>query len=451
MAAVAGYEACTLAIAIPIVLIFRLNRPVWRFTSLGDILNVAGAVMTIAILAAVLAHFTGAMSGLPRLMLLLQAQLMLSTLGGARVAMRIRHDRRRQARQSRVRIGSAPENVLIVGPLTDLFIHSATTGSNASINIVGILSNIERHHGRLLRSRKILGPPDAICEALHDLSVHGIFVDRVVMAFPLEYLPKNTQKLLLELEKSGSIRLEYLSAPSDRRDASGRREFGFGGNCGPAEPLPNPYLRWKRLIDASVALLCIICFAVPMLIVFLAVLLDVGFPVIFWQQRPGALGRPIKVLKFRTMGPARDREGRTLTDDQRVSNMGRVLRRLRLDELPQVYNVLLGHMSLVGPRPLLPVDQPSAPSARLRLRPGLTGWAQIKGGRHISSEDKAALDLWYIKNASCALDLKILAHTVRMVLFGERVDRTAIRQAWQALQNDPIAPMPVERPGSNPI
>jgi len=131
----------------------------------------------------------------------------------------------------------------------------------------------------------------------------------------------------------------------------------------------------------------------------------------------------------------RDQNGRVLTDAERVSKAGRLLRRLRLDELPQVYNVLLGHMSLVGPRPLLPVDQPSFSAARLQLRPGLTGWAQIKGGRHLSVDDKAALDLWYIRNASFALDMLILLNTVRTVLFGERIDRRAIDQAWRDLNS----------------
>ncbi len=204
-------------------------------------------------------------------------------------------------------------------------------------------------------------------------------------------------------------------------------------------------------MDAAVALLCLVGFSPIMVFVGIVVLLDCGSPMIFWQQRPGARGRPIKVLKFRTMGPARDGAGRALSDADRVSGVGRLLRRLRLDELPQILNVLSGDMSLVGPRPLLPVDQPSAPAARLQFRPGLTGWAQIKGGRHISSEDKAALDLWYIKNASFRLDMVILAHTVRMVLFGERVDRHAIHEAWQALRRDRGADLSGNVPEPNAI
>jgi lipopolysaccharide/colanic/teichoic acid biosynthesis glycosyltransferase len=134
------------------------------------------------------------------------------------------------------------------------------------------------------------------------------------------------------------------------------------------------------------------------------------------------------------MGAAHDASGRRRSDAERVSALGHLLRRTRLDELPQLFSILLGHMSFVGPRPLLPVDQPAGHSARLLVRPGLTGWAQIKGGRIISAEDKAALDVWYVRNASLALDLRILLGTIPMVLFGERVAEDAIAQAWRELK-----------------
>jgi len=117
-----------------------------------------------------------------------------------------------------------------------------------------------------------------------------------------------------------------------------------------------------------------------------------------------------------------------------VSVIGAFLRRTRLDELPQLLSILTGEMSFVGPRPLLPADQPAGYSARLLVRPGLTGWAQIKGGRAIGAADKAALDVWYVCNMSLALDLRILLATVPMVVFGERVTEAAIVQAWLDLQ-----------------
>jgi lipopolysaccharide/colanic/teichoic acid biosynthesis glycosyltransferase len=170
------------------------------------------------------------------------------------------------------------------------------------------------------------------------------------------------------------------------------------------------------------------------LLVAALVAIDLGFGISFSQQRPGLFGRPFKLHKFCTMAGAHDAKGRRLSDEERMSGIGRFLRRTRLDELLQLHNILVGHMSFVGPRPLLPVDQPAAYAARLLVRPGLTGWAQVKGGRTISAADKAALDVWYVRNASLKLDLKIMAHTAPIVLFGERVSREAIRSAWRELR-----------------
>ena len=161
---------------------------------------------------------------------------------------------------------------------------------------------------------------------------------------------------------------------------------------------------------------------------------DVGLPLVFWQQRPGLRGRPFKLYKFRTMDDAYNSDGQRKYDQVRASPVGEFLRRSRFDELPQLLNILKGEMSLVGPRPLLPVDQPIDSRSRLLVRPGLTGWAQIKGGRKISPADKAALDMWYVRNMSLALDLKILLGTVPIVIFGERVAETTIAHARRDVQ-----------------
>jgi lipopolysaccharide/colanic/teichoic acid biosynthesis glycosyltransferase len=163
------------------------------------------------------------------------------------------------------------------------------------------------------------------------------------------------------------------------------------------------------------------------------VVLDVGRPALFWQLRPGALGRPFKLCKFRTMRAAHDSEGRRIPDDKRQSILGRFLRRSRADELPQLFHILTGEMSFVGPRPLLPADQAPQHPGRLAVRPGLTGWAQVNGGREVSADDKAAMDIWYVHNASFRLDLVVIARTVRMVLLGERTNRAAVSQAREAI------------------
>jgi lipopolysaccharide/colanic/teichoic acid biosynthesis glycosyltransferase len=196
------------------------------------------------------------------------------------------------------------------------------------------------------------------------------------------------------------------------------------------------YWRIKRALDAAAAACLIIVLAPLMALVGFLVMCDVGLPLLFWQSRPGSCGRPFRLYKFRTMAAAHNSRGERVPDEQRLSCIGQFLRRTRLDELPQLYNILTGDMSLVGPRPLLPADQSPTHAARLLVRPGLTGWAQVKGGREISAEDKAVLDVWYVRNASFRLDMEILFRTIPFVLFGERNNPEAIQQAKDELTHN---------------
>ncbi|MDB5593047.1 MAG: sugar transferase [Hyphomicrobiales bacterium] len=143
-------------------------------------------------------------------------------------------------------------------------------------------------------------------------------------------------------------------------------------------------------------------------LVALVVALDVGVPTLFWQERVGRYGRRIAVHKFRTFKAPVDRRGHVLPDASRLSRAGRFLRATRLDELPQLYDILCGEMSLIGTRPLLPVDQPLDSAIRLQALPGLTGWAQVHGGKLVTAEEKNALDEWYIAHVSPRVDLHII-------------------------------------------
>src|SRR5439155_2752642 len=178
------------------------------------------------------------------------------------------------------------------------------------------------------------------------------------------------------------------------------------------------------------AALAMIIVLLPLLIVVSGmVLLDVGSPVLFWQQRIGQGGRTFLLHKLRTLRAPFNWHGQPVGEDQRISWIGHLLRRTRLDELPQLLNVLVGDMSLIGPRPLLPQDQPPNPTARLMVRPGITGWAQVNGGTSLSPTEKEALDIWYICNASLSLDLRIVGMTLLMLLRGDRRSEKALAQA----------------------
>jgi lipopolysaccharide/colanic/teichoic acid biosynthesis glycosyltransferase len=180
----------------------------------------------------------------------------------------------------------------------------------------------------------------------------------------------------------------------------------------------------KRALDLTIVVLAAPVWIPLMLGSMAIVALSMGRPVLFRQQRPGRGGRPFVMVKLRTMTDACDDSGALLPDDRRLTPIGKWLRRLSLDELPGLLNVVWGDMSLVGPRPLLMEYLPryTADQARRHeARPGLTGWAQVNGRNDLSWEEKFALDVWYVDNRTLALDVRILGATLLDVLKGTGV------------------------------
>jgi len=175
----------------------------------------------------------------------------------------------------------------------------------------------------------------------------------------------------------------------------------------------------KSLLDLSIALAAVAVLAPLLLTVAAIVRLRLGSPVVFRQRRPGLLGKPFSLLKFRTMATATDDHGELLPDERRLARTGRILRATSLDELPELINVLKGDMSLVGPRPLLMqyLDRYTPEQARRQeVKPGITGWAQVKGRNALSWEQRFQLDVWYVDHRSFWLDLKIVFLTFWQVL-----------------------------------
>jgi len=185
----------------------------------------------------------------------------------------------------------------------------------------------------------------------------------------------------------------------------------------------SPQRGWRGMMKRVVDMVCagaVLAAVSPVLAVTaLLIRMMMGGPVLFRQVRPGRYERQFTLLKFRTMNDARDSEGHLLGDRERLTRLGQYLRACSLDELPQLWNVLRGDMSLVGPRPLLMeyLEYYTAEQARRHeAMPGVTGWAQIKGRNALSWEEKFALDVWYVDNWSLALDLRILLTTIGRVL-----------------------------------
>lgn len=440
------YGLLTVSTAAIVLPLSGVTRAVWRYSSPQNYRDIVAAVIAIVAGAAVLTFIANRLDGVSRALPLLQALITVTLMIGARIASRLWHMRRSPSDWPQDVIVPAAESVLLVGvnELAELYLHCITRYARDRVRVIGLLDS-QAPRGQSLLSHRVLGAPEDVADVVRTLEVHGVVITRIALAVPLRELSIQAREALFAIEASNAIPLEFLDEKlaSDRpsreavrsSDAPETRTQTYALNAKAGAGLANsPYRTVKRALDIVLAVILLVTLAPLMSLVAIVTIMNVGFPVLFWQERPGLGAQPFKVFKFRTMAAAHDAQGRRRLESQRVSAIGNAMRRTRVDELPQLISILMGHMSFVGPRPLLPIDQPADYSARLLVRPGLTGWAQIKGGRAISPTDKAALDVWYVKNMSFMLDVKIALGTIPMILFGEKVETDAIAQAWRELE-----------------
>ncbi|MDA4848348.1 sugar transferase [Hoeflea poritis] len=415
-------------------LVFRTHRSVWRFASVPELSSIVKAV-TLGIAVAVLAVFIlTRLDHVARSVPLIHWGLAISLLVAARLASR--RFSGSGARSSRDASVEQPVYVLVVGlnQVSELYLRCVSDLSGGQIAVAGLLSENPADRYRTMRSCEVLGSPADLVAIITRCALHGQPIGKIVVTEPIANLSGETRQALADCGRGGSVEIDYF----ERRLGFRPRFTLVAGmdisNDNVAErpaalPVPGQgaiaggwsvraYRFFKRAFDISGALLALTVFSPLVLAVCLLVMIDLGRPLTFWQVRPGMNGRPFRLTKFRTMGPAHDGFGDRIADADRTSRLGTFLRKSRLDELPQLVNILKGDMSFVGPRPLLPVDQPRDMAARLSVRPGLTGWAQINGGRDLSIERKNELDLWYVANASMALDFRILRLTAYFLIAG---------------------------------
>ena len=444
-----GYACIGILVAAMVIPLAGLNRGLWRYTSLPDLLRLVVGVTAIVLLALFATFALSRLEDISRSLPAIQWFALVAGMGGSRLAIRIWHERRQNSAKHVAGAGDA-QNVLLVGvnQIAELYLRSVAELAPRRISVVGILASGTALPGRLLRSHKVLGRPEDLFEITRQLEVHGAPLDRVIVAEPPLRLSSEALEALLDLERSSTIKVDWI-----------QELLGFGSRT---ERIDSPsaayaiastttqlsvgrYRPTKRVIDLIGAVVLVIALAPVAAVVATLIAFDVGLPIVFWQKRPGRHGHSFKLYKFRTMRGAHDRQGNRIFDYQRSSRIGTWLRRTRLDELPQLYNILIGEMSFVGPRPLLPCDQPDDMTSRLSVRPGLTGLAQVHGDRTMSPNDKNTLDIWYIQNASLRLDIKILLRTVIVFLRGEHVDLEMLQVAQEGLKKlngrDAVGPL----------
>jgi len=413
--AVLFYWALSSGFALLAFFALRLQDGMTRYFSVHEALDIAEAVLFAELMTCGALFTLTRLDGIPRSMPLIHGVVLAGGLIAARIVVRIAlADEGDTSRDYQCR----RERIIVIGanPFAAAFIQLLKVYAPQREPVIAVLDSDPTMNGRALAGVQVLGAPHELETIVSEFAVHGINTDRVIIAGEADFLSSQVQHEIERFCQKRQIELSFLprmigvtewqktSAPVSA-NALARPAF-----------IPSWFFRLKRVIDV-VASLALLVLLLPILVVAgVLVLLDVGSPVLFWQERVGWRGRSFLIYKFRTLKAPFDSEGNPTLKDRQPSAIGRFLRSTRIDELPQLLNVLLGDMSLIGPRPLLPEDQPENASVRLSVRPGISGWAQVNGAKLVSKEDKEKLDEWYIHNASPWLDTKIAWMTVQFML-----------------------------------
>jgi lipopolysaccharide/colanic/teichoic acid biosynthesis glycosyltransferase len=422
---------CALGAAFSIIFLvqFRIGQIIPRYLSRRDVTQILKMSALAAAFCSVAAFSVGRLDLIPRSVPLIHFAVLAAFLTGWRALFGAFERRQQAAAQSGRRALSVPILIVGVGPAASLFIRLLKTMSEARPHIVGLLDDDVRLHGRSIDGHVILGGADRFEAVVMELASHGVRLQRVLIAHSDADAQKAARATLEDACARHGVQLEAMADRLGLPSFDSETDERVSSSYVVSKTRAQRYLMFRRYVDAALAAAGLIVLAPVIALVALAIRLRLGAPVVFWQQRVGMHGEQVVVHKFRTFKPAVDEVGRLLPEDERASRLGRFLRAVRLDELPQLYDVLRGRMNLIGPRPLLPVDLAQDCSVRLSVAPGLTGWAQVHGGKEISAEEKNALDEWYVYHASLGVDLRIVWATLRMIVCGDRRADDAIEQA----------------------
>jgi lipopolysaccharide/colanic/teichoic acid biosynthesis glycosyltransferase len=414
LAAVGYYWALASCVTIVAISALRIQDGMTHYFSVHDALDIAEAVLFAELMTTAALFSLTRFDGIPRSMPLMHGVLLATGLIGIRMLLRVVFSEQDEVQNYNCR----RERMILIGanPFAAAFIQLLRSYAPQRQPVIAVLDENAVAVGRAISGVQVLGAPNELDAIIGEFVVHGIETNKVIVAGEVDMLsPATLHEVELVCQKRG-IDLCFLprvigvTASLPSRESVKIEDKAFPSFA------PSWFVRFKRALDVvgSVALIILLW---PLLtLAAIGVMLDVGMPVLFWQERVGWKGRPFLIYKFRTLKAPIDSDGKPCFAGRSPSLFARVLRASRIDELPQLLNVLLGDMSLIGPRPLLPEDQPANRSVRLSVRPGITGWAQVNGGKLVSKEEKEKLDEWYIRNASLATDMRIIFMTLKMIM-----------------------------------
>jgi lipopolysaccharide/colanic/teichoic acid biosynthesis glycosyltransferase len=415
------YCAISFTASLIAFLIFRIRDGMTHLFSVHDAIELAKAVLVSEFATCLVLFSATRLDGVPRSTPLIHALILSAGLVIARAFVRMIHTERDATAPTSE---AATEHIVVIGSnrLSSLYIDFLHAYAPGRHRVIAVLDDQPEMIGRSIAGVRVLGPAVHLLPVVEEFKEHGIRTDRIIVGGDPESLPPHTKADIDRICDDYKIRLDFVPQLVGLRSTSqpGERPLNEPHSPVAAADPPASYFRIKRVIDLCLVSVLIVALLPVFIAVATVVLLDVGSPVFFWQRRIGMNGQVFQMYKFRTLKPAFDWRGLPTQATERASWIGQLLRDIRLDELPQLLNVLVGDMSLIGPRPLLPHDQPPDSAQRLTVRPGMTGWAQVCGGNLLSPQEKGAHDEWYIRNATLTLDLRIIGKTIWVLLVGER-------------------------------
>jgi lipopolysaccharide/colanic/teichoic acid biosynthesis glycosyltransferase len=406
----ASYCALSFGFAVVAFVAFKLQDTMTQHFSAHEVLDVVEAVLFAELMTYGFLFTLTRLDGIPRTVPLYHGLLLAGGLIFGRIL-----TRSTRVAEGAIDYQSRGERIIVIGAnrLASSLISMMKAYSPNRQAVVAVLDDSSRAVGRSIGGVKVLGTSQDLDAIVGEFSVHGVHVDRVILAGDRDLLSPAALHDVERVCKKRHLAIAYLPRMLGLTEPA-HVEPSLAATTEDA-PQPGLFLRLKRLIDVVGAISLMLLLSPLFAVATLLVLVDVGSPVLFWQERTGWRGRPFLIYKFRTLRAPFDSEGRPASGDRQPSAIGRFLRATRIDELPQFINVLFGDMSLIGPRPLLPEDQPANTALRLSVRPGITGWAQINGAKLVTKAEKEKFDEWYVSHATIWFDLKIALMTLKVL------------------------------------
>jgi lipopolysaccharide/colanic/teichoic acid biosynthesis glycosyltransferase len=448
---VGSYWAATAVFSLVFFLVFRVHDEIAYYVSVQDVLDILRTVACIELATCTFLFLLTRLDGIPRSTPIIHGMLLVAGVFAVRTMLGRKHRKTHQVDDAM----DAGCTILIgANRLAGCFIRLLNADASDKTRVSAVLDERTSFVGRTLSGARIVGSPQNLDAIVSEFAIHGVRVERIIVAGEPEMLAEASLNEVQRVCSSRELPLIFLPNMIGAKQKSFSPAATLSATTVSRPDLPG-YFAVKRSIDLICSLILTILLIPLLTVAALLVRLDLGPPILFWQRRLGRDGRPFNIYKFRTLRAPFDTQGHPVPEADRMSPIGRLLRKTRIDELPQLLNVLRGDMSLIGPRPLLPEDQPSNAPDRLSVRPGITGWAQVRGGKLVNTEEKGRMDDWYIRNMSFWLDVKIVFMTLRTLadddsanaesLADEQQVRSKSTATWRQAQ--PPMPSPLPRNG----